>query len=145
VPCLVNGRAKFVSSSLALLLAGCSAVPFWQKERRVQKTGCSSSVEVFTQDEAVARPHRVLRRVSTNCGNAEACVSTLVARACELKADAVIVDRSSWLRHDMAQPTYRGYQDPRRMEGGAPPSATPALGVTNVRVADGRLIVWLDK
>lgn len=73
------------------------------------------------------------------------CTSALVTRACELKADAVIVDQSRNVRDPMEQPTYQAPRDPRRVQAGEAPLATPALGVPNICVADGRLIVWLDK
>jgi hypothetical protein len=81
--------------------------------------------------------------VSASCAKADACVSALVQRACELKADAVIVERAIRLDDEMARPTYQAPLDPQRV--GEAPQPRRAPGARNLHVADGRLIVWLDE
>jgi hypothetical protein len=81
---------------------------------------CGSPVELVRADSAPSRPFRELARVSASCspGAPRLCERRLLVRACELKADAVLMLPLA--------------------AGGTPPGSSAQSQVT----ASGRVVRW---
>jgi hypothetical protein len=135
-------RALLVSCCLGLLLSGCAGLPWWKKKSAAsqKQADCGASVEVLAADQLV-RENRTLRRVSSSCAGRDECVAALVERACELHADAVIVESYGIQREQQYQPA--SVQDEKRLQAGGPIKMN-SVGPPRLYAAEGRLIVWLD-
>jgi hypothetical protein len=111
-----------------------------RKNANGRDRGCAATVAVIAADQLV-RPNRTLGTVSTSCASRDECDAALVARACELHADAVVVGNYRTQREPQYQPAPG--QDPKRLRNSEAPRME-SVGPSRQLAADGRLVVWLD-
>jgi len=146
LPSSRDPQSSLVMGGLALLLSGCAALGGANQMRASPNSECSRNIAVLEHSALPARPTRTLRRVSTTCASKKECMSTLSARACELGADAAIVD--SWRvvnepRYEPAGTGFGGTPDPKRLQRGEAPQ-TVAVGPPRLHAAEGRLVIWVS-
>jgi hypothetical protein len=99
-------KAGVLLAALSALLCGCgatpaltprledaSAPPDYLRALRPHESKCHPEVPVLDADEVEGRASDEVSTISATCypGAPEACKRTLADRACELKADAVIL------------------------------------------------------
>ena len=144
---LVRMRTRQAWVASVVLLGGCAL--FGARKRGASDAAkCETPIQVLNNSEPT-RSARTLRRVSATCGREDECDSTLVARACELGADAVIVESRRVLERprNMREIQYQSapVPDPSRTRAGDTPQQEPVLGSPpQWHVAEARLVVWVD-
>lgn len=82
---------------LVSLLAAACANGASQHARALAASPACSGIRVSDDDREFNAPHRELRTIFVRCRAASACEEALVARACELGADAVWLKKKSYL------------------------------------------------
>lgn len=141
-----TGIGSLLAASV-VLLGGCAL--FGSRTRGTSDaTKCETPVQVLNSSEPT-RPARTVRRISATCGREAECVSTFVGRACELGADAVIVESRRVLERprNMRETQYQAapVQDPRRSRASDTPQQEPVPGSPpQMYAAEARLVVWAN-
>lgn len=127
----LHARATILLLSAGSVLFGCLATPRiedapaprdYLRQSAGPKRSCDALVEVVRSAGEVRRPYREIATLSASCypGMPKVCEDRLTERACELKADAVILMPS--------------------VAGGTPPGASTQSEVS----MSGRAVVWKD-
>lgn len=95
-----------------LLIAGCRVedTPAWDDSIAQLKPmpECDHPVEVIEAGRTLVRAHRSIASMSATCspGSPRVCKQTLLRRACELKADALVIDKSAGSGGQWQDPGY---------------------------------------
>lgn len=119
---------------LGVICSGCISVPTPRAEdasapsdyfasSNVATTACPREVELLRSAAEVRRPFRQLADLSATCypGAPRVCENRLLARACELEADALVLSEAT--------------------PGGTPPGASSQSRVS----ISGRAVRWSDQ
>lgn len=126
---------------MTLLLASCGGAGRLLGREQAPPE-CARHVEVLPSADHVHRNSELVRRISASCAKARACERQLKARACELHADAVIVDLP--VRHSAgSDPQLDREWQPVAIVDGRPIQHQPVKPA--VFVQSGVAVRWVDR